>query len=402
MPFVARTTSGTPCARAKRACSARCRASPWAGHGDARPRPARTSAASSSRRGWPETWTRSVRSVMTSMPWRDQAVDDRADRPSRCRGWRATRRSPGRPATARCPDARRSAMRASAARGSPCEPVSSAHDLVARQVAEGVGAGGTRAGRRGSRIRWRRRRRGPWRGRRRRPRGRTPAPPPPRTRMRATLEAKVVTATRCGRGLDELGEALRHVRLARAARRRARRWWSRRRAPARPRRRAPGSAPRRSGCRDRACRRSSSRRYAPTRPSGVRMASAFDSGIECATGTYSMSNGPSLHALARRDLVQLDLRRAGLRRGGGSRGGRWRSASRRPGTRRRGHSSTSAADMVLVGVGDEDAEQVLALVLDEAQVRDRRGRCRAGAPRRRSPCRNRPGSTCARPSGPKP
>ena len=40
--------------------------------------------------------------------------------------------------------------------------------------------------------------------------------------------------------------------------------------------------------------------------------------------------------------------------------------------------------------------RLLPLLLDEAQVRDRRRRCRADAPRRRSPCRNRQGSIAGR------
>ena len=49
-----------------------------------------------------------------------------------------------------------------------------------------------------------------------------------------------------------------------------------------------------------------------TVPSGVRMISAFDSGIECAIETSSMSNGPSVEAAAERHHVHRDLRRTRL------------------------------------------------------------------------------------------
>ena len=55
-----------------------------------------------------------------------------------------------------------------------------------------------------------------------------------------------------------------------------------------------------------------------TVPSGVRMISAFDSGIECATETSSMSNGPSLKRLPSCTIVDRDV---------GAPGSPWRLAS---------------------------------------------------------------------------
>ena len=62
-------TFGTPAARASLACSDRCSASPWTGIRSCG-RTHEIMSRSSSRRGWPETWTRSVRSVMTSIALR--------------------------------------------------------------------------------------------------------------------------------------------------------------------------------------------------------------------------------------------------------------------------------------------------------------------------------------------
>jgi hypothetical protein len=44
-----------------------------------------------------------------------------------------------------------------------------------------------------------------------------------------------------------------------------------------------------------------------TVPSGVRMISAFDSGIECATETSSTSNGPSVNRAPKRHDVDRDV-----------------------------------------------------------------------------------------------
>ena len=111
--------------------------------------------------------------------------------------------------------------------------------------------------------------------------------------MRATLEAKVVTATRRGALGDQFGSVLRDIGLRRRA------------ALAH---RIGGIADQREAAlvAERACSFASSvggpiigvgssfqSPVCSTLPSGVRMISAFDSGIECATETSSMSNGPT-------------------------------------------------------------------------------------------------------------
>ena len=149
----------------------------------------------SSRRGWPETWTRWSRSVMTSMPCVDQAVDDGADRllvaGDGARGedhavapvqrhladgrhWRC----------APAPRAARPGCRCTAP--APC-PAEDGRRHRRR---------GNSARRRDSRSRARPAPRAPWRGRPPRPRGRRPSRHRRRPCSRATLEAKVVTATR--------------------------------------------------------------------------------------------------------------------------------------------------------------------------------------------------------------
>ena len=87
------------------------------------------------------------------------------------------------------------------------------------------------------------------------------------------------------------------------------------------------------------------------------MASAFDSGIEWATGTYSMSNGPKAKRWPGAISLQRDLRRAGLgeparlEEADGEAGRVDRRAEARPQLGER-------ADMVLVRMGDDDAEEV--------------------------------------------
>ena len=77
---------------------------------------------------------------------------------------------------------------------------------------------------------------------------------------------------------------------------------------------------------------------------------------------------PEPHAPARGDLDQLDFGRARLRQAprlqeaDGEAGGVDRDAQARP-------KVDQGPDMVLVGMGDEDAEEVLALAFEEAQVR---------------------------------
>jgi hypothetical protein len=78
--------------------------------------------------------------------------------------------------------------------------------------------------------------------------------------------------------------------------------------------------------------------------------------------------GPELQALARLDLVQVDLRGVGLAEAAGfeQADGEARGIDRHL---QAGPQLGQRADVVLVGVGDEDAQQIVALLLDEAQVR---------------------------------
>ena len=87
---------------------------------------------------------------------------------------------------------------------------------------------------------------------------------------------------------------------------------------------------------------------------------------------YSTSNGPTVNALARLHdvIVHRDLRRAGSLA---------RLASSRPAVKGVGvdrHPQPrpqieQRAEMILVGVGDDDAGEVRALLLDEARCRGR-------------------------------
>ena len=148
---------------------------------------------------------------------------------------------------------------------------------------------------------------------------------------RPTLEAKVVKATRAGRRRRRSRRARGRPRVSLGLRPSRRRWSNCRRAPARPRRRSPRGAPRRSARpSDRRRRRASSRRCGGRVPSGVRIASAFDSGIECATLMYSTSNGPTVKRLAGRDDGDRHDLGAPARPRAWRRAGRRRRRSRRP------------------------------------------------------------------------
>ena len=186
------------------------------------------------------------------------------------------------------------------------------HHLVGRQMAVGVDARGTPARRRDSRSRARPARRAPWRGRPPRPRGRQARAASATARMRATLEAKVVTRDARRARSGSVRPASWRRRLPTASGPRAPHWWNRRSARGSPRRRARAASPRRSAGRAPGSDRSSSRRCAARCRCGVRMISAFDSGIECATETSSMSNGPTREAAAERHDGDRNVRRAGL------------------------------------------------------------------------------------------
>ena len=100
----------------------------------------------------------------------------------------------------------------------------------------------------------------------------------------------------------------------------------------------------------------------------MRIASAELSGIEWATGTNSTSNGPISSRVARLDDPERNFRRARLAEPPrfGEPGGEGRrvdlDAEARPQLGKR-------ADMILVRMGDDDADEILLHLLDEADVR---------------------------------
>ena len=257
-PFFWTTACGTPWPSASRACSARCRASPWTGTTIS----GRTHlyiSISSGRPGWPETWTCAWRLGDDLHAEVGQLVHDPADRdlvagddPRR----EDDRVAVGQLELVRCP----TAIRPSAARGSPCPPVAMISTSLARQAHRLVEAdrrAGNRADSRspGRRARMRSSER---------PATHTLRPVSRATRpmvcSRAALEAKVVTSTRPLAFVD-LREQPCVDALLRARRLRPGRRWSNR-TPARARRdRRSRSAPRCSAPRRApASRRSSSRR----------------------------------------------------------------------------------------------------------------------------------------------
>ena len=260
------------------------------------------------------------------------------------------------------------AMRAMAARGSPWLPVQSTHDLVARQGLERVLVEERRARLRACRAR------GRWCVMRcsARPDITTWRPAFSAARAmemtRPTLEAKVVSATRCGAsaisaasvaatssslGLSPSLSAL--VRVADRARSGC------------PRRRARGS--RASSVGAAAIGRGSSFQSPVwiTRPTGVVIASAQLSGIEWATLIASMVNGPTRERLARRPSAQRDVvddvvgGALGAQHRGGEGGGVDRPVEGRP-------EVEHGAVVVLVAVGEDQRQHVVGVVLEECRV----------------------------------
>ena len=349
--------------------------------------PSRYISSSSARRGWPETWTRCVRSVMTSMPW---SISPLMMRPTAFSLPGMVRDGKDHPVAARqrdvgmlvLGDARQRRARLALAAGAQ------RHHLVGRQIAVGVEPREIPARRRDSRSRARPAPRAPWRGRPPPPRGRRRAAASATARRRATLEAKVVTATRPAR--PAINSAMRCAphRLPRASGRRAPHWWNRR-----PRRAALLAEPRSLAssvgvARRRASDRSSSRRYAAPCRAGVRMISAFDSGIECAIETSSTSNGPTLKRLPSGTIVTGisgapgSLGALGLEQRGGERRGIDRHLQLRPQIEQR-------AEMILVRMGEHDAGEVACAPRPDSGCPGRSGRCPADAPRRRTTRRDR-------------
>ena len=189
-------------------------------------------------------------------------------------------------------------------------------------------------------------------------------------RMRATFEAKVVTATRCGASLISSREL--------AARRRA----------------SLGLTPSRTTLVE-----SQTSASTPSSPSARKAASdgqAAEIGRRVELPVAGVHDEAERRAdgerVRFRDRVRdrhvldveraelrrgrpatiscsVDLRRARLRQAAGLEEARWRSASRRPGARRRGHSSTSAPIWSSCAWVMKMPSRFVALLLDEAQVR---------------------------------
>ena len=124
-----------------------------------------------------------------------------------------------------------------------------------------------------------------------------------------------------------------------------------------------------------------------TVPAGVRMASAFDSGIEWATSISSMSNGPRVKRA--RDGMTLrsifgapgSLQALGLEQSGGELGGVDGHAELRP-------QMDQRAEMILMRVGEDDAEETLR----SASMKRVSGMTRS-MPGRSSPAKETPQST---------
>ena len=114
-----------------------------------------------------------------------------------------------------------------------------------------------------------------------------------------------------------------------------------------------------------------------TTPSGVRIASACDSGMEWVTLMYSTSNGPTVKRSPGVTIVIGTDLGAGLagdlchQQVGGEGRRVDRHAQPRPQVDQR-------AEMILVGVGDDDADEVRALLLEIGDVGEDRDRRRAG------------------------
>ena len=131
-----------------------------------------------------------------------------------------------------------------------------------------------------------------------------------------------------------------------------------------------------------------------TLPNGVRRISALDSGIECATEHELDVERPDVEARAERHLLDRDLRRArlacelGLEQRRGERRRVDRHLQLRPEVHQR-------AEMVLVGVGEDDAGEVAALLDQIADVRQDQIDARQVLLLRERRPRHRPRARCA-------
>ena len=134
-----------------------------------------------------------------------------------------------------------------------------------------------------------------------------------------------------------------------------------------------------------------------TRPAGVRMASAQLSGIEWATAMNSTSKGPIADPLALLDDLKRDI--AARRARPAVAPPQARPRSRRVDRRAQARPKIGQrADMILVGVGDDDADEILLRPFDEIDGGHDQidaGQLLAGETRRR----DRPSAICAHSPG---
>ena len=198
-----------------------------------------------------------------------------------------------------------------------------------------------------------------------------PGPPPPARAMlstRAMLVAKQVTATRPFSGADDGGEVAPHLGLAAGMPLHQRVGRSRRPWRARPPRRGAAKAASSVGGPISGSGSSFQSPVCSTSPCRVRMASACASGTECATRRNSRSKGGSDrrpregHGRHLRLPVQPRLAQLAPQHGGDEGAGVDRAAELRPEMRHR-------ADMVLMRVGDDQADQPVAPLRQPARVR---------------------------------
>ena len=220
-------------------------------------------------------------------------------------------------------------------------------------------------------------------------------------RMRADVGGEGRDRDAAARALDQLGEGFARRRLPTASGPRAPHWWNRRSAPGSPRRRARAASPRRSVGPGSASDRSSSRRCAARCRAGVRMISAFDSGIECAIDTSSTSNGPTVKRPPSGTIGHRNFRRARLARAlgfeqrGRERRGIDRHLQLRPQIDQR-------AEMVLVRVGEHECRRGSCAPPRDSGCPAGSDRCPAGAPRRRTTTPRSTASQVRRRSSPSP
>ena len=135
-----------------------------------------------------------------------------------------------------------------------------------------------------------------------------------------------------------------------------------------------------------------------TSPAGVRIASAELSGMEWATAMNSTANGPIATCSPCATILMRNLGRARFAEptGLGEPGRKARQIDRRSQAR---PEFGERADVILVRMGDDDADEILPRFLDEAQIGHDEIDARAD-PRPQRRRRDRPSATCAPSAGP--